>query len=216
MVLRQPKVIKSVVPLLILCLSQVYVHASLTTPSTPILQASIQAVPMVGRLEVHKGKHTQVDGNDAETGQTILDGQTIQTSACTTASVHFLPVSVTSGPVKEMGQVDLAANTKAVIHYSAGKVKVTLERGCARVRVQPGIDGSIDTPDGRTIAATQPDTLDRRRAEVCYPQDNRQPFAPVCIPPVVWILGAGGTAGAVVAAVAPRGSNPSDTTPGVR
>jgi hypothetical protein len=216
MILRQPKVIKSVVPLLILCLSQVYVQASLTTPSTPIPQASTQAVPMIGRLDVHRGKHTQVDGHDAETGQTILDGQTIETSACTTATVHFLPVSVTSGPVTELGQADLAANTKAVIHYSAGKVKVTLERGCARVRVLPVIDGSIDTPDGKTVSATQPDTLDRRRAEVCYPRDNRQDYAPVCIAPIVWILGAGGTAGAVVAAVAPRGANPSDSTPGVR
>lgn len=213
MILRQPKVIKSIVPLLVLCISQVYVQASLTTPSSPVQQPSTQAIPMIGRLEVHKGKHTQVDGNDAETGQTILDGQTLETSACTTATVHLLPVGTTGN---ELGQVDLAANTKAVIHYNAGKVNVTLERGCARVRVQQGIDGLIGTPDGKTITATQPDTLDRRRAEVCYPQGNNQDFEPLCIPPIVWIFGAAGVAGTVAAIVAPRGDNPSSSTPGVR
>jgi hypothetical protein len=217
MILRQPKVIKSLVPLLILGLSQVYVHATLTTPSTPVPQASTQAIPTIGRLEVHRGQHTRVDDTDAQSGQTILDGQTIQTSACTTASVHFLAVSVTSGPVTELGQVDLAANTKAVIRYSAGKVKVTLEHGCARIRVQQVIDGSIDTPDGKTMTATQPDTLNRRRAEVCYPRDNNQDYAPVCIPPVVWIWGgvttAANTAAVVVAA---RGENPSNGTPIIR
>jgi len=213
MILRRQKVIWSVVPLLVLSISQFYVHASLTTPSTPVQQQSTEAVPLIGRLEVHKGKHTQVDGNDTESGQTILDGQTLQTSACTTATVHLLTVGT---PGTELGQVDLAANTKGIIHYGAGKVSVTLERGCARVRVQPGIAGSIATPDGQTTPATQPDTLDRRRAEACYPHDNNQDYAPACIPPIVWILGAGGAAGTVAAVVAPRGANPSPGTPGVR
>jgi hypothetical protein len=210
MVLRKPKVIKLVVLLLVVCISQVYVQASLTTPSTPVQQPSTQAIPLIGRLEVHKGKHAQVDGNDADSGQTILDGQTIQTSACTSATVHLLTVG---SPGTELGQVDLAANTKAVIHYGAGKVTVTLESGCARARVQSGIAGSIETPDGKVTQAAQPDTLDRRRAEACYPQNNNQSYAPTCIPPVVWILGAAGAAGAVVAAVAPRGANPSPDTP---
>jgi hypothetical protein len=214
MILRRQKVIWSVVPLLVLSISQFYVHASLTTPSAPIQQpSSTQAVPLVGRLEVHKGKHTRVDDSDAETGQTILDGQRIQTSACTTATVRLLTVGATGS---ELGQVDLAANTRAVINYSAGIVKVTLETGCARVRLQPGIAGTIVTPDGKTTAATLPDTLGRKRAEVCYPQNNNQSYAPVCIPPVVWIFGAAGAVGTAAVVIAPRGENPSNGTPIVR
>jgi hypothetical protein len=209
MILKNPKIIRAVVPLLVLAISQIYVQARLTTPSTPVQQAQYQAVALVGRLEVHRGKHTQVDGNDAETGQTILDGQTIQTSACTTATVHLLVVGTTG---IELGQVDLAANTKAVVHYSVGKANVLLERGCARARVQASIVGSVETPDGKTTTATQPDTLDRKRAEVCYPEKNNQDYSPVCIPPIVWIWGAGAV-GTTAAVVATRGANPSPGAP---
>lgn len=199
--------------LLLVCfVSQFYVQASLTTPEPAVQDALTQTVPMIGRLEVHRGKHINVDNNDAESGHTILDGQTLETSDCTTASVHFLAVRVGA---EELGQVDLAADTKAVINYSAGRVKVTLERGCARVRVLPGIDGVIVTPDGKTTSAIQPDTLGRRRTETCYPLNNNEDYEPDCIPPVVWIFGAGGTAAVTAAVISPRGSDPSPDTPSI-
>jgi hypothetical protein len=168
---------------------------------------------MIGRLEVHRGRHILVDNHDTESGQTILDGQTLKTSSCTSATVHLLTLGSTG---IELGQVDLASNTKAVINYSAGKVKITLETGCARVRVKPGLEGEILTPGGKTISATQPDTLDRKLAQVCYPQNNNQDFEPNCIPPVVWILGGAAAAATTAVVVTRRGSNPSDTTPMIR
>lgn len=214
MISTRKKVVRSLVLLLVFSLTPVYMLASLMTRSTLAQDAPAAAVPMVGRLEVHRGKHINVDNNDAESGHTILDGQTLETSSCTTASVHFMAIG-TAGT--ELGQVDLASNTKAVINYSAGKVKVTLERGCARMRVGTGIDGSIVTPDGKTIPATQPDTSDRRLAEACYPQNNSQSYSPTCIPPIVWIGVAGGAvAGTAAVVVTVRGENPSPGTPIVR
>jgi hypothetical protein len=212
MTFRHYKVGWLLVLLLVFSVSQFYAQPSLTTPEPAVQDVLTQTVPMIGRLEVHRGKHINVDNNDAESGHTILDGQTLETSDCTTASVHFLAVRVGAD---ELGQVDLAADTKAVINYSAGRVKVTLERGCARVRVLPGIDGVIMTPDGKITSAIQPDTLGRRRAETCYPLNNNEDYEPDCIPPIVWIFGAGGAAGVVAAVVAPRGDNPSPPGPTV-
>src|SRR5260370_6219043 len=139
MILRRQNIIRSIVPLLVLSISQLYVQASLTTPNAESQNVSTSAVPMVGRLEVHGGQHIVVDNNDAESGSTILDGQTLETSNCKSATVHLLPVGII-GSVNEIGQVDLATNTKALINYSAGKVKVTMVRGCARVQMSAAIE----------------------------------------------------------------------------
>jgi hypothetical protein len=211
MIISHQKVIRLVVPLLVFSISQVYIQASLSTGETQA-QTQIPAAPMVGRLEVHGKKHILVDSNDAESGATILDGQTLETSNCASATVHLLPVGIVSGAVNEFGDIELAANSKAVINYSAGKVKVTLIRGCARVQTSLALDATIDTPDGVAMPAMQRDP-DRKRAEVCYPTGNLQDFRPRCIPPIVWVLGAGAAGGTVAAVVAVRGSNPSQPAP---
>jgi hypothetical protein len=197
MILSRQKVIRSVVPLLVFSISQVYIQARLTTREA---QAQDQApAPMVGRLEVHGKKQILVDSNNAESGATILDAQTLETSNCASGAVHLLPVGLTSGAVNEIGEVELAANSKAVINYSAGKLKVTLMRGCARVITALNIDATIDTPDGASMPAAQRDTSDRKRAEVCYPVGEKRSFTPSCgVSPAVY----GAAAGAAAAAIA--------------
>jgi hypothetical protein len=198
MIPSRQKFIRSVVPLLVFSISQVYIQASLTTRGA---QAQDQgSTPMVGRLEIHGKNQILVDSNGVESGATILDAQTLETPNCASGTVHLLLSN------NEIGEVELAANSKAVINFSAGKVKVTLMSGCARVRTALNIDATIDTPDGASMPAAQ-DTADSKRAEVCYPSGERRDFTPSCgASPVVngaGVNGAIGNVAIVVGAVVP-------------
>ena len=176
--------------------------------------ARISAVPLVGRLEVHRGKTARVDDIDVEEGSTILDGQTIETSDCTSATVRLFPVGMIAPTIVELGQIDIASNSKVLINYSAGNIKATLEHGCARVRSVIVINAAISTPDGRLLAASGRDSHNQKMAEACHPSDKRESFEPTCVPPILWVVGGVGGAAAVTAvAVGSRGDNPSDELP---
>lgn len=210
------KVIALVLLVATLTLGQGTVPSNVPPPqnSQSDQDARLSAVPLVGRLEVHRGRTARVDNADLEEGSTILDGQTIETSDCTSATVHLLPVGMIAPTIVEVGQIDIASNSKVVIHYSAGNIKATIERGCARVRSVSAINSSISTPDGKLLQAVR-DSLNRQMVEVCYPSDKRESFDPTCVPPIVWVVGgAGGVAAAVTAVgVGSRGDNPSPELP---
>src|SRR5687767_6964998 len=134
MFLRGKRVVRALVSLLVISMSPLYMTVLITRSAKAQNVPAASTVPLVGRLEVHGGKHILVDGYEVESGHTILDGQTLETSDCTSATVHLLPVSPGTGAV-ELGQIDLATDTKAVINYSAGKVHVRLIDGCARMGI---------------------------------------------------------------------------------
>lgn len=211
------KVVALVLLVATLTLGQGTVPSSV--PSTQNSQnnqdARIAAVPLVGRLEVHRGRTAKVDNADLEEGSTILDGQTLETSDCTSATVHLLPVGMIAPTIVEVGQIDIASNSKVVINYSAGNIKVTIERGCARVRSVTAIRSSISTPDGKFLEASGRDSVNRHFAETCYPSNKRESFDPTCVPPIIWVVGGGAGAAAAVAAVGidSRGTNPSPELP---
>jgi hypothetical protein len=170
---------------------------------------------MVGRLEVHRGRTVKVDNNDLEEGSTILDGQTLETSDCVSATVHLLPVGFASPSIVEVGRIDIATNSKVVIRYSAGDIAPALERGCTRVQNALTIDSSISTPDGKLMHSVAGNGLQWKIVENCYPSNRRESYDPTCIPPIVWVVGGAGAAAAVTAvAIAPRGDNPSPELPG--
>ena len=210
------KVITLVLLVATLTLGQGTVPSNVPQPQDPQTDqdARISAVPLVGRLEVHRGRTARVDNDDLEEGSTILDGQTIETSDCTSATVHLLPVGMISPTIVEVGQIDIASNSKVLINYSAGNIKATIERGCARVRSVTAIRSSISTPDGRLLYASGRDSLNRHFAETCYPSDKRESYEPVCVPPIVWVVGGAGAVAAVTAVgVGSRGDNPSPELP---
>lgn len=177
--------------------------------------ARLSAVPLVGRLEVHRGRTVRVDNiADIEEGSTILDGQILETSDCTSATVHLLPVGMIAPTIVEVARIDIASNSKVLINYSAGNIKVSIERGCARVRSVTAIRSAISTPDGKLLEASGRDSLNRHFAETCYPSDKRESFDPVCVPPIIWVVGGAGGAAAVTAVgVGSRGDNPSPESP---
>lgn len=176
----------------------------------------IAAVPLVGRLEVHRGRTARVDNADLEEGSTILDGQTVETSDCTSATVRLLAVGLLAPTILEVGQIDIAANSKVIVNYSAGNIKATIERGCARVRSMTAISSSISTPDGRMLKATVRDSSNRLYAETCHPSNETESFDPACVPPIVWVVGGAGaaTVGVIAVGVGTRGDDPSTDTPG--
>jgi hypothetical protein len=209
------KQIKAVALFLIFSLAQVYVQLSLAQTVGAIKNVLQQSQQTVGRLSTRGNRPILVNGNKASTGETILDGALLETSDCVTATVH-LPL---------MGEVDLATNTTATINYSAGRVRVTLKQGCVRVRVEQAIDVVIETPDGKSTTATEPDAANRKRAEVCFPAGVNSDFSPTCIGapiiiggiltagvPLVAGLILGGSRGSSSASCV-RGENSSFSTP---
>ena len=159
----------------------------------------------LGNLSTSGNRKILVDKNEADTGATILDGATLETPDCTTATVRL-------GPLTE---IRLATNTIAVINYSADKVKVTLKQGCAAVLVGQSAEGTIETPDGKIAQASQLDASNRKRAEVCYPDGSKSDFTPSCIPIVFVVvpIGIGGLVTLAAVAVSSQGDNPSDSAP---
>lgn len=133
----------------------------LTMHVAPALAApsASSVVQITGQLSTTGNRSIIVNGNSTEAGATILDGATIETPDGTGASVNLGP----------LGQIDLEPNTVAVINFSDGQIKVTLKRGCAAVRKQEGVVGTIETPDGTTTSADQPDSNNRKKGSACVP-----------------------------------------------
>ena len=126
--------------------------------AAPLLSAG-STPQVVGTLSTRGNRPIVVNGNNTEPGASILDGATIETPDGTGATISL----------GELGEIDLAPNTVAVITYSNGQIKVTLKRGCAIVRSKQGVAGSIETPDGTTVPADQPDKDNKKKADVCFP-----------------------------------------------
>jgi hypothetical protein len=180
---------------------------------------TIAQTQTIGSLSTTGNRNIQVNKNDASTGATILDGAMLETSDCVSAVVRLWPVGAAQSEANEIGRVELSNNSSAVVNYSADKISVTLTRGCVIVRARQNVEGFINTPDGKSTPAAQPDTLNRKRAETCYPSNTKGDFIPHClaVPPVVFILGGAGAAAVITAvAVSARGDNPSLAAPFVR
>lgn len=213
MTARKQRTIKTIAFCLAFSLLQFYAQASSEQPGIQAQDAATRPPHGLGLLSTTGDREILVDKVLMDTGATILNAARLETMDCTSATVRWGPLN----------RVDLATNTIAVINYREGILNVTLEKGCARVRVQPGVEGSISTPDGNMIPATGSDSLNRKHGEVCYPptnnpgdNSNNPSYEPSCIPPIVWIFGGGGAAAVIAAVVAPRGADPSPDTPIVR
>ena len=184
---------------------QFYAQASSEKPISPVSESTTAASPGFGLLSTTNDKNILVDGKAAHTGATVLDGAKLETSECVSATVRW----------GSLNRVDLPTNTVAFVEYGDSKLKVTLERGCARTKSLEGLAALIVTPEARTIAAKWSEPSERSSAEACYPSDNSQSYVPHCGAPVVWFYRGGGAAaaGTVAATVALRGDTASPSTP---
>lgn len=208
MISRKQKVMKTLALFLAFSLFQLYVQAG-AAGSGVNTQDSAGFTPQAsGKLSTSGNRKILVDKNDASTGATILDGATLETPGCVTAIVRL----------GAQGEIHLATNTVAVLSYSDGQLRVALRQGCAIVITGQNVAGTITTPDGKTIPATQTEPH-RKRAEACSPSGEKSGFGSPCssAPLVVGgLIGIGALAAVIIAAGgggANRGENPSPSAP---
>jgi hypothetical protein len=161
------KSMKAVAVLLALSVIQIYAQVNLAVPIASVVSEALvsKGQEVTGKLIIRGNKPIVVNGNNATTGTSILDGATLATPDGTSANVQL----------GAWGVVELAPNTVAMIRYVPEQVTVTLKRGCAIVRRSESAQGSIVMPDGRTIVADQPDNNNWKRAEVCFPSRAATP-----------------------------------------
>jgi hypothetical protein len=111
----------------------------------------------IARLTTTGNRPITVNGASAVSGATILTGATIETPDQVGATINL----------GSLGEVELTPGTLLTLDFdpSGNTVKVSLKRGCAKLRTNANVDGSIDTPDG---VSTKADAKSKRRANVCF------------------------------------------------
>lgn len=127
--------------LMVLCFAPNHVLGSFTKPGRVTLpkNASATAEPnATGRLVTRGNQPVLVNGYGSYSGTTILTGATIQTPTGVRATIQLA----------DLGSIDLAPNTTAVVDFSKANVKGTLKRGCAVLITNPEVTGVLVTPDG--------------------------------------------------------------------
>jgi hypothetical protein len=212
---------KAIALLIVFSFMQFYVvfalaGPSLTSETTMLLPAAPQAI--TARLTTRGNQAVSVNGNNVSSGATILSGATIETPDGVGATINLGP----------LGSIDIAPNSKVMVEFSNGHVKVTIIQGCAIVRNKRGTFAEIYTEKG---LATSNDANQKQAAvlDVCFPSGAPGPIvnqgaaanagagaasaggglSPVALGAI--IIG-GGTAIAVPVALT-RGSNPSPSAP---
>ena len=121
--------------------------------------AALPSVQVTGKLSTQGNRPILVNGNNTDAGATILDGAVIVTPDGTGATIDLGP----------LGEIELDPNTEAVINYTDGMIKVTLRRGCARVKRRDDAEGTIVLPDGSVVPTDKDDKNKRKRGAACAP-----------------------------------------------
>jgi hypothetical protein len=224
MISRYRNILKLVALLTALCVMQIYVFAE-TTNSATLTAPGVATSPQTsGTLRTTGAQPITVNGNSVTPGTTILSGSTIETPTGVGATINL----------GSLGSVDLAPNTRVVLEFSNGQIKVNLTQGCLILRHKSGVYAEIDNAQGK-LAASDPNPTTAGALDVC-----QQPGAPAAIinqgaaanagagagtgagaaaagPGInrtllaVLLLGGGGGLAAVLFAAG--GSNPSTSTP---
>lgn len=82
-------------------------------------------------------KPVVINGAITPPGATILPGAVVQSYR--DSATIFL---------RSMGQIDIAPQTLLLVNFDESNIEVRLRKGCATVKVKPGIIGSVSTPQG--------------------------------------------------------------------
>lgn len=111
----------------------------------------------IARLTTSGNRPITVNGASAVGGATILTGATIETPDQVSATVNL----------GSLGEIELGPNSLLTLEFdhNGNVVKASLKRGCAKLRTNANVNGSIDTPDG---VSTKSDSSSKRRANVCF------------------------------------------------
>jgi hypothetical protein len=181
------------------------IASALAVALSHLSYAVVFAAQLSGKLITSGNLPVTVNGNSTQGGSSILSGAVIETPDNVSATIQ----------VGDLGEVELAPGTVAVIEFSGNNIKVTLKRGCAALQTNKGTTGSVvneqgklystnssaeegvvGDPDYKTLSnvAAQSDGSKRRRLPVCGVLLGSGPIPPPA--PV-----GGGLSGAAIAAI---------------
>lgn len=153
---RHRKVINALALFLLFTMAQVYIQVNFAGPNAKAKESAPLPAQTTGKLTTTGDKPILVNGTSLSSGGTILSGATIDVPDGVGATIDLGP----------LGQLDLAPNTKVVVEYSNGEVKVRLVQGCAILRTKKGTSGEIKTDQGDTASN---DSKKDGVADVCFP-----------------------------------------------
>lgn len=168
--LKNQKAVQALALLLVFSLTQVYVHATLAGPALAKTFASTTTLPpqATGKLVTRGNQSILVNGTNASTGASILTGATIETGDGVGATINLGP----------LGSVDLAPNTKLVLQYDNGGIKLRLLVGCTVLRNKKGKKAEIATEQGVAIQdeGSTSSAQGGVPIDVCYPAGAPNPI----------------------------------------
>ena len=190
--------------LLLVFVSHVFLGVGLAAPETSTDAAETPAPQqkLAGVLTSVGEKPVMVDGAEAITGTTVLDGATIETPNGVSATVSL----------NILGSVDLEQDTKIKLTFHLHEIKVVLLAGCVTVTANPGVLGEIETSKD-VISKT--DLKKGGVLRVCHPDSVATAGVAVvgAVGPLASILSVAAPAAAVVVPAVLPGDNPSDSVP---
>ncbi len=185
---------------LVFCTSQIYVSAGFMAPEATSAGVQ-QGQDSVGILTTLGNKAVSVNGAESITGTTIISGANLETPAGIGATVSL----------GNLGSVEIEQDSKLVLTFHPGSIKVLLLRGCVTVKAHKGVLGEIETAKD-AVSKTDPKAEGLLR--VCHPGSVR-----VAAAEAAGGLGTLATAAilaapaAVIIPVVSPGSNPSNSLP---
>ncbi len=125
--------VRSITLLLMICLANMLVFASVPSSSNSNLATS-------GILSVFDQDSAFVNGNIARDGTTILSGSEIKTDK-SGARINL----------NGLGSIDLAAGTSALLTFTSGQITLNISTGEARLVSIKGVTGVLTTPEGEVL-----------------------------------------------------------------
>lgn len=191
---KYQKISSAIALLAVFAVGQVYIGVSFAEPNAAHSVTATQ--PQMGVLTTSSNRPISVNGANAISGATIPSGATIETPDGTGATIRI-----------GSSTLCVASNTKLTIEFDGTSVRVTILEGCAILRTQRGVGGSVNSASGNvgTINADTGGSLD-----VC----SRGGAAPTVNQGAAVDAGAGASVldcGAAGAAAIPAGIPPAAT-----
>lgn len=195
------KITSAVTLLLLVCVSHVFLRVSIAAPETSTGAAETPQQNLAGVLTSVGEKPVMVDGAEAITGTTILDGATIETPNGAQAEISL----------RTLGSVDLEQDTKIKLMFQVHRIKVVLLAGCVTLNANPGVLGEIETSKD-VISKT--DLKKGGVLRVCHPDSVATASVAVvgAVGPLATLSSVAPAAAIIVPAVLP-GDNPSNSVP---
>jgi hypothetical protein len=209
--LRQKRITSVIALLLVFSTTQVYVSVSFAKPQPlPALSVTAPVVPpqqITGSLTTQGNKPITVNGVSATSGATVVSGASIETPDAVGGTVNL----------GSLGTLQIDPNTKLILEFQDGSVKVRLLQGCVTLRTRKGTIGEVDNSGG-AAGKTDP-TLDGL-VKTCAPGSVATVPAATADRGGLFGLGTaatlaivGGAATAVLVSLLSGGTNPSSSTP---